>query len=169
MWSEDWNKLARSGPHVPISILHAGAFRSRRCWPSRGRAQCMPQSQPGYGWEMLGPRQGRPKQLSLDSICILKQESIPALSQEMAGAHLHIILLSFTCCLQYWLYQALGVQTQEPWACIHLVCKGVRAIQRKSNPPVIGEGPNTNPSGCSRSHGSSERGSPLRLPGRGRI
>lgn len=127
-------------------------------------------SQPGNGWEMLRPRQGRPKQqLSSDSICILTQESIPALSQEMAGARLHIILLSFICCLQYWLHQALRVHIQEPRACVHLVCKGIRAIQHKSNPPVIAERSNTNPAGCSRSHRSSERESPLRLPGRGRI
>lgn len=85
----------------------------------------------GNGWEVLGPRQGRPKQMLSGSICILKQKSISALSQEMAGARLHIILLSFTCYLQYWLYQALRVQIPGALACIHLVCKGVRAIQHK--------------------------------------
>lgn len=53
---------------------------------------------------------GRPKQqISFASISIMKQEYIPALRQEMAGPHLHIILLPFTCCLQYCLYQTLGV------------------------------------------------------------
>lgn len=112
-----------------------------------------------------GPDTGETKkQLSSDSTCMMRHECIPVPPRK-EGACLRIILLSFTRCLQYWLYQALGVQTQESWAFILVVCKGVRVIRCKENPPVIGEGSSTDPSGCSRSQRSSGKESSVR-PGR---
>ena len=156
-----------------MSIPHIGTFRSgRRVALQRESTVHMPQVSQVVTGTYWGPDTGETKkQLSSDSMCIMRHECIPVPPRK-EGACLHIILLSFTCCLQYWLYQALGVQTQESWAFILVVCKGVRVIQCKENPPVIGEGSSTDPSGYSRSQRSSGRESsvrPGRLPGRGRI
>lgn len=144
--------MARPESHVPISIPCTGTFR-------RGRNHSTySTSQPGGDWEMLRPKHWGgikpPYSCSQSPMCIMKQECTPVLSQEMEGAHLHIILISFTCCLQYWLYLALRCGPRRHGPATLLLARCSESYNIRKAHQSLERGP-AELSACSRSQRSS--------------